>query len=82
VLGLWSADLPRSLSGDATFVVTTTETLGAFFTLRVTHVGDDPGCEDEPSPDPGESCLDVICGPSGYYQLVGQLPDYLRDLLE
>jgi hypothetical protein len=65
--GSWSEDLPKSLDGEAVFVVTATET-GAEFTAKVTDVDDDPDCEEEEEESEPEPCpIELECPPSEYY---------------
>jgi hypothetical protein len=68
--GSWSEDLedlPKSLEGEAVFVVTTTKT-GARLEINVTDVDDDPDCEDEEEESEPEPCpIELACPPSEYY---------------
>ncbi len=65
--GSWSTDLPKSLQGEAVFVVTATEK-GALLEIDVTDVDDDPECEDdEDGGSAPEPCPLDYCEPSGYY---------------
>jgi hypothetical protein len=80
--GEWTSSDLQELEGEAVFLFTTTERASEF-TIQVKKVvdaGDE--CDPPPDPDSGDQCeLNVICGPSGFYQLVGQLPPWLQRVL-
>lgn len=64
----WSNDLPPSIEGSATFLISTIEPDGQF-ELDITNLGDNPDCEDDdetatvPIPDP--PC--GFCNPTQYF---------------
>jgi hypothetical protein len=84
----WSGDLPETLEGDSTFLLTVTGGEGALpegiLTIRVKDVVDsadecDEEEEEEPA-DPGDLCLE-ICDSSSYYRFGDQLAEWLQRLL-
>jgi hypothetical protein len=83
----WSGDLPQTLEGESTFLLTVTGGEGALpegiLTIRVKDVvgsADECDEEEEESSDPGDLCLE-ICDPSSYYRFGEQLAEWLQRLL-
>jgi hypothetical protein len=75
--GTWNRNLPDVLDRDAVFVATTTSPVGGEFSVVIEKVvGDRDECEE--AEESSESCLELLCGPSGYYWLFEQLPDWLQ----
>jgi len=83
----WSGDLPQTLEGESTFLLTVTGGEGALpegiLTMRVRDVVDSADeCDEEESQpsDTGDLCLE-ICDPSSYYRFGEQLAEWLQRLL-